>query len=101
MAKSTFLQELWNDPERRAATIEHMKEAAKKRRKHTDISVSQIDDLRTYQREYQRIYRKAHPEYYRLRSKYAKAKKEGTFTGTFKEWRDKLHEQTISSTSNM
>lgn len=63
------MTELWNDENRRKEVIEHMKESGKKRRKHKDITVSQGDDYRTYQREYQRKWREAHPDYYRNRSK--------------------------------
>lgn len=86
-AQSKAMSELWNDENRRKEVIEHMKEAGKKRRKHKDIIVSQGEDYRTYQRSYQRIYREQHPDYYRKRAEYNKAKKNG-FTGTFKEWRE-------------
>lgn len=84
-AQSKAMSELWNDENRRKEVVEHMKEAGKKRRKHTDIDVSQSEDYRSYQREYQRIYREQHPDYYRKRAEYNKAKKNG-FTGTFKEY---------------
>lgn len=64
-AQSKAMHELWNDENRRKAVIEHMKAAGKKRRKHTDIDVSQSDDYRSYQRMYQKKYRLAHPDYYR------------------------------------
>lgn len=86
-AQSKAMSELWNDENRRKEVMEHMKEAGKKRRKHTDIDVSQSEDYAAYQRSYQQIYRKMHPEYYRERAEYNKAKKNG-FTGTFKEWRE-------------
>lgn len=35
------------------------------RRTHKDITVSQLEDRKTYMREYQRIYRAQHPDYYR------------------------------------
>lgn len=63
-AQSKAMHELWNDENRRKAVIEHMKEAGKKRRIHTDINVTQSEDYRGYQREYQRKYRLAHPDYY-------------------------------------
>lgn len=68
-AQSKAMSELWNDENRRKEVIEHMKEAGKKRRKHKDIFVSQGEDYRTYQREYQRKYRLAHPDYYKNRAK--------------------------------
>lgn len=68
-AQSKAMSELWNDENRRKEVIEHMKEAGKKRRKHTDIDVSQGEDYRSYQREYQRKYRLAHPDYYKNRAK--------------------------------
>ena len=68
-AHSKAMRELWNDENRRKEIMEHMKEAGKKRRKHTDIDVSQSEDYRRYQREYQRKYRLAHPDYYRNRAK--------------------------------
>ena len=86
-AQSKAMSELWNDENRRKEVIEHMKESGKKRRKHKDITVSQGEDYRTYQRSYQRIYREQHPEYYRERRKYNEAKKNG-FVGTYKEWRE-------------
>lgn len=86
-AQSKAMSELWNDENRRKEVIEHMKEAGKKRRKHTDIDVSQSEDYKAYQRSYQRIYREQHPDYYRKRAEYNKAKKNG-YTGTFKEWRE-------------
>ena len=68
-AQSKAMRELWNDENRRKEVIEHMKESGKKRRKHKDIFVSQGEDYRTYQREYQRKYRLAHPDYYKNRAK--------------------------------
>lgn len=68
-AQSKAMSELWNDENRRKEVIEHMKEAGKKRRKHTDIDVSQSEDYKAYQREYQRKYRLAHPDYYKNRAK--------------------------------
>lgn len=68
-AQSKAMSELWNDENRRKEVIEHMKVAGKKRRKHTDIDVRQSDDYRAYQREYQRKYRLAHPDYYKNRAK--------------------------------
>ena len=68
-AHSKAMRELWNDENRRKEIIEHMREAGKKRRKHKDITVSQGEDYRRYQREYQRKYRLAHPDYYRNRAK--------------------------------
>lgn len=68
-AQSKAMHELWNDENRRKEVIEHMKVAGKKRRKHTDIDVSQSEDYKAYQREYQRKYRLAHTDYYRNRSK--------------------------------
>ena len=44
-------------------------EQRKQLRKHKDITVSQLEDRKTYMREYQRIYRAMHPDYYRNRSK--------------------------------
>ena len=44
-------------------------EQRKHLRKHKDITVSQLEDRKTYMREYQRIYRAMHPDYYRNRSK--------------------------------
>ena len=84
---SKAMRELWNDENRRKEIMEHMREAGKKRRKHTDIDVRQSEDYRSYQRSYQRIYREQHPDYYRKRAEYNKAKKNG-YTGTFKEWRE-------------
>lgn len=75
-AQSKAMSELWNDENRRKEVVEHMKEAGKKRRKHTDIDVSQSEDYRRYQREYQRKYRLAHPDYYKNRAK--KKKEENT-----------------------
>jgi len=86
-AQSKAMSELWNDENRRKEVVEHMKEAGKKRRKHTDIDVSQSEDYKAYQREYQRKYREQNPDYYRKRAEYNKAKKNG-YTGTFKEWRE-------------
>lgn len=86
-AQSKAMSELWNDENRRKEVMEHMKAAGKKRRKHKDITVSQGEDYRTYQREYQRIYREQNHDYYRKRAEYNKAKKNG-YTGTFKEWRE-------------
>ena len=68
-AQSKAMHELWNDENRRKKIVEHMKEAGKKRRQHTDIDVSQSEDYKAYQREYQRKYRRSHPDYYRNRSK--------------------------------
>lgn len=68
-AHSKAMRELWNDENRRKEIMEHMREAGKKRRKHTDIDVRQSEDYRRYQREYQRKYRLAHPDYYRNRAK--------------------------------
>lgn len=68
-AHSKAMRELWNDENRRKEIMEHMREAGKKRRKHTDIDVRQSEDYRRYQREYQRKYRLAHPDYYRKRAK--------------------------------
>lgn len=68
-AHSKAMRELWNDENRRKEIMEHMREAGKKRRKHTDIDVRQSEDYRRYQREYQRKYRLAHPYYYRNRAK--------------------------------
>lgn len=68
-AQSKAMHELWNDENRRKELVEHMKEAGKKRRKHKDIDVRQSEDYRSYQREYQRKYRLAHPDYYRNRTK--------------------------------
>ena len=68
-AHSKAMRELWNDENRRKEIMEHMREAGKKRRKHKDITVSQSEDYRTYQREYQRKWRESHPDYYRNRSK--------------------------------
>ena len=68
-AQSKAMHELWNDENRRKEIVEHMKEAGKKRRKHTDIVVSQSEDYKAYQIEYQRKYRLAHPDYYRKRAK--------------------------------
>ena len=68
-AHSKAIRELWNDENRRKEIMEHMREAGKKRRKHTDIDVSQSEDYRRYQMEYQRKYRLAHPDYYRNRAK--------------------------------
>lgn len=68
-AQSKAMSELWNDENRRKEVIEHMKESGKKRRKHKDITVSQGEDYRTYQREYQRKWREANPDYYRNRAK--------------------------------
>lgn len=68
-AQSKAMHELWNDENRRKEVVEHMKEAGKKRRKHKDIDVSQSEDYRSYQREYQRKYRLLHPDYYRSRTK--------------------------------
>lgn len=75
-AHSKAMRELWNDENRRKEIMEHMREAGKKRRKHTDIDVRQSEDYRSYQRSYQRIYREQHPDYYRKRAEYNKAKKE-------------------------
>ena len=75
-AQSKAMSELWNDENRRKEVIEHMKEAGKKRRKHSDIEVSQSEDYRSYQREYQRKYRLAHPDYYKNRAKKKKDKEE-------------------------
>lgn len=75
-SQSKAMSELWNDENRRKEVVEHMKEAGKKRRKHTDIDVSQSEDYRSYQREYQRKYRLAHPNYYKNRAK--KKKEENT-----------------------
>ena len=86
-AQSKAMSELWNDENRRKEVMEHMKEAGKKRRKHTDIDVSQSEDYRSYQREYQRKWREQNPDYYRKRAEYNKVKKNG-YTGTFKEWRE-------------
>lgn len=61
-AQSKAMTELWKDEDRRKAVIEHMRETGKKRRK---IDVSQREDYRGYQREYQRMYRLTHPDYYR------------------------------------
>ena len=68
-AQSKAMRELWNDENRRKEVVEHMKEAGNKRRKHTDIVVNQSEDYKAYQREYQRKYRRLHPDYYRNRSK--------------------------------
>lgn len=65
---SEVMHREWNDPEKREARIEHMHEAADRRRVHTDITAHQLDSdeaRREYQREYQRKYRQLHPEYYR------------------------------------
>lgn len=70
------MTELWNDENRRKEVIEHMKETGKKRRKYKDITVSQSEDYKAYQREYQRKYRLAHPDYYKNRAK--KKKEENT-----------------------
>lgn len=86
-AQSKAMSELWDDENRRNEVIQHMRESGKKRRKHTDIDVTQHEDYRAYQREYQRKYRLARPDYYRKRADYDKAKKNG-FTGTFKEWKE-------------
>lgn len=72
-AHSKAMRELWNDENRRKEIMEHMREAGKKRRKHTDIDVRQSEDYRRYQREYQRKYRLAHPDYYRNRAKKKKS----------------------------
>ena len=40
-----------------------------------------------YQKEYQQKFRAKDTEYYRDRHRWVKAVKDGTFTGTFKEWR--------------
>lgn len=68
-AQSRAMHELWNDENRRKEAVERMKEAGKKRRRHKDITVSQSEDRRGYQREYQRKYRLAHPDYYKNRAK--------------------------------
>ena len=68
-SQSKAMSELWNDENRRKEVIEHMKEAGKKRRKHKDITVSQGEDYRRYQREYQRKYRLSKPDYYKNRAK--------------------------------
>lgn len=73
-AQSKAMVELWMDENRRNAVIEHMRVAGKKRRKHKDITVTQREDYRGYQREYQRKYRLTHPNYYRKK----KMKKEQT-----------------------
>ena len=52
-----------------------LKEAGKKRRKHKDIDVRQSEDYKAYQREYQRKYRLAHPDYYNNRAKKKKEEK--------------------------
>ena len=67
--QSKAMTELWNDENRRKEVVEHMREAGEKRKKHKDIEVSQTDDYAAYQREYQRKYRLAHPDYYRNRRK--------------------------------
>ena len=75
-AQSKAMHELWNDENRRKEVVEHMKEAGKKRRKHKDIFVSQSEDYKAYQREYQRKFRLAHPYYYRSRTKKKSLKEE-------------------------
>lgn len=47
----------------------YSEEQRKQRRTHKEITVSQLEDRKTYMREYQRIYRAMHPDYYRNRSK--------------------------------
>lgn len=73
--QSKAMTELWNDENRRKEVIEHMREAGKKRRKHTDIDVRQSEDYRSYQRQYQRKWREANPNYYRNRTKKKKEEK--------------------------
>lgn len=68
-AQSKRMHDLWNNESSRTELIANMREAGKKRRKHKDITVSQSEDYRTYQREYQRKYRLAHPDYYNKRAK--------------------------------
>jgi hypothetical protein len=53
----------------------HIRESGKKRRVHKDIDVRQNEDYTTYQREYQRKYRLAHPHYYRDRARQKKESK--------------------------
>lgn len=66
-AQSKRMHDLWNNESSRTELIANMRAAGKKRRKHKDITVSQGEDYRTYQREYQRKYRLAHPDYYNNR----------------------------------
>lgn len=68
-AQSKRMHDLWNNESSRAELIASMRAAGKKRRKHKDITVSQSEDYRTYQRLYQRKYRLAHPDYYNNRAK--------------------------------
>lgn len=68
-SQSKRMHDLWNDESSRKDLIERMREAGKKRRKHTDIDVRQTDDYREYQKLYQRKYRLAHPDYYNNRAK--------------------------------
>ena len=56
-SQSKRMHDLWNNESSRTELIANMREAGKKRRKHKDITVSQGEDYRTYQREYQRKYR--------------------------------------------
>ena len=46
---------------------ERRDEISKKMRhpRSSGIDISQTEDYKTYQREYQRIYRKKHPDYYK------------------------------------
>lgn len=67
---SDVMHREWDDPDKREARIEHMNEAADRRRIHTDITARQLESpeaKREYMREYQRKYRQLHPNYYKNR----------------------------------
>lgn len=68
-AQRKAMNEIWNDPVRKAKVVNNMKIAGVKRRKHKDIEVSQVDDPIAYSREYQRKWRAAHPGYYAEKSR--------------------------------
>lgn len=62
---------------RREKNTEHLRNWRDKHRKHYS----------DYQNEYQQKFRAKDPTYYRDRHRWEKAVKDGTFTGTFKEFR--------------
>lgn len=75
-------------------TEEHKRKISESRKKYFDehgrvVEIDQRVDYRSYIREYQKLWRARHSEYYKYFVKYRQDKKEGKFEGTFKEWQIK------------
>lgn len=75
-------------------TEEQKKKIGESRRRFYDehgrvVEIDQRVEPRSYQREYQKIWRASHGGYYKYFKQYTKDKKEGKFEGTFKEWQIK------------